>query len=194
MKKTINFMTLAALAACLAMALPANAYDFERFGIYYQISSGTNVTVVNNGEFNSYSGNIEIPETVTYQGTTYTVTTIGYQSFKDCANLTNIKLPESIEYIMNEAFMNCTSLTSVTIPSSVMSMYQNIFKGCTSLADVRCLWTTARSTNANNFDASTYANATLHVPFGSKSSYHGTAPRYKFCNIQDGRKFRVYGG
>ena len=193
MKKTINLMTLAALAACLALALPANAYDFERYGIYYQFSSGTDVTVVNNGEFNSYSGNIEVPETVTYLGTTYTVTTIGYQSFKDCADLTSIKLPESIEYIMNEAFMNCTSLTNVTIPSSVLSMYQNIFKGCTSLADVRCLWTTARSTNANNFDASTYANATLHVPFGSKSSYQGTAPWYNFDNIQEDKKFMVDG-
>ena len=194
MKKLIYFKTLAAIVACLALAMPAGAYDFTRNGIYYQINSNqTSVTVQNNGSFNAYSGDVVIPPTVVYNDLTYTVTSIGYQAFKDCSDLTSVRLPENIVYIMNEAFMNCTSLTSITIPSSVVTMYQNIFKGCTSLETINCLWTTARSTNTNNFDASTYAIATLNVPLGSKSSYQGTTPWSNFSKIKETNKFMVDG-
>ena len=194
MKRNLLFKTLAAIVACLALAMPASAYDFVRNGIYYSINSNqTSVTVQNNGNFNTYSGDIVVPPTVVYNDGIYTVTSIGYQAFKDCTDLTSVRLPENISYIMNEAFMNCTSLTSITIPSSVVTMYQNIFKGCSSLETVNCLWTTARSTNVNNFDASTYSLATLNVPLGSKSSYQGTTPWSNFSKIKETSKFMVDG-
>ena len=194
MKRNLLFKTLAAIVACLALAMPASAYDFVRNGIYYSINSNqTSVTVQNNGNFNTYSGDIVVPPTVVYNDGIYTVTSIGYQAFKDCTDLTSVRLPENISYIMNEAFMNCTSLTSITIPSSVETMYQNIFKGCSSLETVNCLWTTARSTNVNNFDASTYSLATLNVPLGSKSSYQGTTPWSNFSKIKETSKFMVDG-
>lgn len=194
MKKLIYFKTLTAIVACLALAMPAGAYDFTRNGIYYQINSDqTSVTVQNDGSFNTYSGDVVIPPTVDYNGDTYTVTSIGYQAFKDCTDLTSVRLPENVVYILNEAFMNCSSLTSITIPSSVVSMYQNIFKGCTSLVTVNCQWPTARSTNTNNFDASTFAIATLNVPLGSKSSYQSTTPWSNFSNIKETNKFMADG-
>ena len=194
MERNILFKILATIVACLALAMPASAFDFVRNGIYYSINSNqTSVTVENNGNVNTYSGDIVVPPTVTYNEYSYTVTSIGYQAFKDCDGLTSVRLPENISYIMNEAFMNCTSLASITIPSSVVTMYQNIFKGCSSLETINCLWTTARSINANNFDAATYANATLNVPLGSKSSYQGTAPWYNFSSIQETSKFMVDG-
>ena len=194
MNKLIYFKTLAAIVACFALAMPASAYDFTRNGIYYQINSDqTSVTVQNNGSFNTYSGDVVIPPTVVYNELTYTVTSIGYQAFKDCTDLTSVRLPENVVYILNEAFMNCSSLTSITIPSSVVSMYQNIFKGCTSLETVNCQWPTARSTNTNNFDASTYAIATLNVPLGSKSSYQSTTPWSNFSKIKETNKFMVDG-
>ncbi len=194
MNKLIYFKTLAAIVACFALAMPAGAYDFTRNGIYYQINSDqTSVTVQNNGSFNTYSGDVVIPPTVVYNELTYTVTSIGYQAFKDCTDLTSVRLPENVVYILNEAFMNCSSLTSITIPSSVVSMYQNIFKGCTSLETVNCQWPTARSTNTNNFDASTYAIATLNVPLGSKSSYQSTTPWSNFSKIKETNKFMADG-
>ena len=192
MNRQLLFRTLATMVACLALALPARAYDFYMNGIYYSIN-GTNVTVQNNGSINTYSGDIVVPAEVTYEGQTYTITNIGYQSFKGCTGLTSIRLPETVQYIMNEAFMDCSALTSMTIPSSVATMYQNIFKGCTSLTDIYCLWQTPRSINANNFDATTYANATLHVPFGTKSSYKGIAPWSSFTHIEETSKFMVNG-
>ena len=192
MTRQLLFRTLATMVACLALALPARAYDFYMNGIYYSIN-GTNVTVQNNGSFNSYSGDIVVPAEVTYEGQTYTITSIGYQSFRDCTNLTSIRLPETVHYIMNEAFMGCSALTSVSIPSSVATMYQNIFKGCSALTDINCSWQTPRSINANNFDADTYANATLHVPFGTKSSYQNTVPWSSFTHIEETSKFMVNG-
>ena len=90
MKRILLFKTLATIVACLALAMPASAYDFVRNGIYYTINSNqTSVTVQNNGNFNSYSGDVVVPPTVAYNGDTYTVTSIGYQSFKDCTDLTS---------------------------------------------------------------------------------------------------------
>ncbi|MBQ9555386.1 MAG: leucine-rich repeat protein [Muribaculaceae bacterium] len=188
MKKQLLIQALVLTAVLVTSVFQLRAYDFVKDGIYYTVS-GTNATVANNGSFNTYSGNIIIPATVTNNGTTYNVVTIGYQSFKDCSGLTGISLPEGIVYVMNEAFMNCTSLQSITLPSTVVSIYQNVFVGCSALESIICNWSNARSTNANNFDADTYDNATLFVPKGSLSSYKSTVPWSKFANVQEMNRF-----
>lgn len=192
MKRQLLIQTLA-LTAILAMcALQLRAYDFVQNGIYYTVN-GTNATVSNNGSTNSYSGNVIIPATVTYDGVTYNVSSIGYQSFKGCTGLTGVSLPEGIVYMMNEAFMNCTSLTSITLPSTVSTIYNNVFAGCTALESVYCNWPVAQSINSNNFDASTYASATLYVPKGTLSSYQSTVPWSGFNNIQEMTRFASNG-
>lgn len=55
--------------------------------------------------------------------------------FRDCYNLTNIKLPKNLIKIESEAFMN-TSISSVVIPDSVTALGRQCFKGCTSLTTV----------------------------------------------------------
>ena len=70
------------LAVCLWCALSANAYDFCSGGFYYNIKSGNQVEVTyENDDYASYSGVVNIPSHVTYNGTTYTVVSIGYQAF-----------------------------------------------------------------------------------------------------------------
>ena len=64
------------------------------------------------------SGDITIPTTISYNGNSYDVTTIGWGAFSGCAGLTNINLPNSVTTIGSYAFNGC-SLTDVTIPSSV---------------------------------------------------------------------------
>ena len=69
-----------------------------------------------------------IPATVTYQGTTYSVTYIS--SFEDCRSLTSITIPNSVTSILEHAFLGCSSLTSITIPNSVTSIGTEAFRGC----------------------------------------------------------------
>lgn len=54
-----------------------------------------------------------IPESVTYEGYTFSVTSIGDYAFRSCENLTSVTIPDSVKSIGNDAFFDCTSLTSV---------------------------------------------------------------------------------
>ena len=58
---------------------------------------------------------VNIPETATYESTTYSVTSIGSSAFYNCRSLTSVTIPNSVTSIKDHAFSNCDSLTSVTI-------------------------------------------------------------------------------
>ncbi len=82
--------------------------------IYYDITSSANHTVkVTSYSYDYYSGNIVIPSSVTYNGTNYSVTTIGDYAFYGCTGLTNVTIPNSVTYIGNRAFVSCTNLTTI---------------------------------------------------------------------------------
>ena len=138
------------------------AYDFMVDGIAYNILSDstcevTSYIVTNQ---NRYGGDITIPEQVTYDGVTRTVTQIGDDAFNECINLTSVDIPNSITTIGDyafaysskklknvnignsvttigyAAFYGCTSLTGIDIPNSVTTIGCAAFEGCTSLASV----------------------------------------------------------
>lgn len=143
----------------LAFLLPAtaNAYDFEVDGIYYNIN-GNNATVTCYNS-NTYSGDVVIPETVSYNGTTYLVTEIGqnafylssgltsvtipnsvtnisYGAFEGCNNMTSVSFGNSLKYIGGCAFSQCRSLKSVEIPNSVTTIGWSAFQRCSGLTKV----------------------------------------------------------
>lgn len=82
---------------------------------------------------NEYSGSVVIPQTVTYNGNTYNVTSIGERAFYNCSGLTSISIPSSITTIGNYAFYGCSGLTSVSIPNSVSTIGGLSFGVCTGL-------------------------------------------------------------
>ena len=118
------------------------AEDFEINGIYYNfLDDKTNeVEVTFRGSsydsYNEYSGSITIPSTVTYNGTTYSVTTIGDGAFYWCAGLTSVIIGNSVKSIGDNAFAYCFGLTSVTIPNSVTSIGIGAFYYCSGLTSV----------------------------------------------------------
>lgn len=78
-------LKLAFVAAVLFCAFtPASAYDFEVDGIYYNVVSLSERTcAVTSGE-NKYTGDIVIPNSVTYKTTTLAVTAVEDNSFNGC--------------------------------------------------------------------------------------------------------------
>ena len=117
----------------LALLLPAlaTAHDFEVDGIYYNIN-GNEATVTyygssSLGDSHDYSGSVVIPATVTYNGTTYSVTAIGFFAFNRCTGLTSIDIPNSVTRIDERAFSGCSMLESVNIPNTVAYVGDNAF-------------------------------------------------------------------
>ena len=113
-KQLLSFVAL----LCVVWLTPARAlaYDFEVDGIYYSITSGSTVKVTNNGYYSgSYTGAITIPETVTYNYETYSVTSIGQWAFASSSALTSIVIPANVSSIGDYAFVGCSGLTSIVV-------------------------------------------------------------------------------
>lgn len=70
--------------------------------------------------YSNLSGDLVIPPSVTYDGTTYSVTTIGDNAFCGCTGLTEITIPNSLTTIGGWAFEGCSGLTQVTINSNAI--------------------------------------------------------------------------
>ena len=111
-------------------------------GIWYSFNNSTKTATVTyqGGSYTSYddeySGSVIIPEMVTYNGTTYSVTGIGNYAFSDCSSLASVTIGNNVTSIGGSAFMGCSSLGSITIPNSVTEIQGNAFSSCTSLISV----------------------------------------------------------
>ena len=64
------------------------------------------------------------------------VTNIGEEAFEYCQNITSIIIPESVTNIGRVAFKSCENLTSVIIPQGVTQIEESTFSGCSSLSNV----------------------------------------------------------
>lgn len=115
----------------------ARAYDFEAGGIFYNIVSVPNRTVVVTHSCETewpshdlpypYSGDVVIPSTVEFQGRTFNVIGIGEDAFTFC-DINSVKFAPSIKFIDRDAFREA-ELKSLVIPASmeiVLSLPQRI--------------------------------------------------------------------
>ena len=109
--------------------------------IYYSwINNKTELSVSGyigyGNNYPKYKGDIVIPESVEYEGNTYSVTSISSHTFEGCSEVTSITIPSSIKSIGSYAFSFCSSLTSITIPNAVTTIYKNTFEYCSSLISI----------------------------------------------------------
>ena len=152
MKKLLSVLSSTlqggARGVLLFMALLATttlwAYDFQSGDLYYNITNDVEpYTVEVTSHSSSYPYNegvaittATIPSTVTYNGTTYSVTSIGEDAFAYCSSLTSITIPNSVTSIGDYAFESCSSLASIAIPNSVTSIGYGAFFRCSSIATI----------------------------------------------------------
>ncbi|MBO7476630.1 MAG: leucine-rich repeat domain-containing protein [Salinivirgaceae bacterium] len=131
---------LITLFAAIAFAGQAWAQDFKSGDLYYNITSDSTVEVTYEiyADENNYSGltNAIIPETVTDNGVTYSVSSIGRCAFDYCSGLTSVTIPNSVNTIGDCAFAGCYGLTSLTIPGSVNTIGYGAFYDCNGLTSV----------------------------------------------------------
>lgn len=104
MKKQLLFLMV------LMLSLTADAAVLID-GICYNFDTEAKTAEVTNGVY--YTGSVLIPESITFKGTDYSVTSIGEKAFYNCKSLSSVTIPKSMTSIGWAAFRDCTSLTSV---------------------------------------------------------------------------------
>ena len=109
-------------ALLLLCSTVATAHDFEVDGFYYNILPGGYGTVevtykgTSFDEYsNEYTGDVVIPNSVTYNGSTYSVNRIGERAFSYCSGITSVVIPKNVASVENYAFSDCSSLTNLHI-------------------------------------------------------------------------------
>ncbi len=109
-------------------------------GFYYTVRANNCLEVTWNGgnEFKGteeYTGDLVIPASVVYGPLTYTVTGIGGCAFANCTP-TSVTIPASVTSIGYDAFFNCYELTSIDIPDNVLSLGSQAFSYCSGLETI----------------------------------------------------------
>ena len=119
-------------------------------GLRYKITDDDNAQVARQDK--SLSGDIIIPETVMYEGKSYTVNSIVYPTntvtygghtsisaeggaFQG-SSITSVTIPQTITSLPSCAFINCSSLQKVVLPETLTSIGFGCFAYCSSLSDI----------------------------------------------------------
>ncbi len=177
------------LTAFLTFGCTTSPARFEVDGIYYKVTSpnADSLTVeVTHSKFSpEYSGDINIPSAVEYEGSTYTVTSIGPLVFTGCTGLRSITIPSSVTSIDHGAFYDCTELTIVTISNGVTSIGEDAFRNNRNISAIVSFATTPPACDSNAFNGIDKGSCTLYVPSGTKALYRASNQWKDFHTIVD---------
>ena len=128
------FMSLIFVASFLPVTVAAEEY--AEGGLKYNYNMETKTAEVTGYDSSVLPSDVIIPEELTVDGETYTVTSIGDWAFYNCSGLTSVTIPDSVTSIREWAFASCHSLTSFAIPEGVTSIGYDAFADCTGLESI----------------------------------------------------------
>ena len=120
--KPLCRLVMAVAMMMLSLQAMAFSYTYQGKTLYYEITSDNTVKVTNYYydvlAFNDYvNGDVVIPNSVEYNGVTYSVTSIGETAFYGCSGLTSVSIPNSVTSIGWAAFWVCSGLSSINVAS-----------------------------------------------------------------------------
>ena len=137
MKKQLSISLLLTLLLSMT-GIKAYAHDFEVanadgqtiYYVYNNGSDGTTVSVSCRGDnywtySDEYSGDIVIPESVTYNEKIYSVTSIGYEAFQNCSGLTSVAIGSGVTTIGSSAFSWTNLKKTIWLCNTPPSGYTN---------------------------------------------------------------------
>lgn len=182
-KTVFLFVCYYLLSSVKAEAQPKyKVFDFSKAApsgqtLYYKKVSGTTDEVYlcppysesSYGSYTKPSGNVVVPETVSYGGHTYNVTGMYTNPFKWCKNLTSVTLPEGMSYFNGTAlFRGCTSLERINLPSTMTKeiSWSTSLDSCWSLTEVNYAAGNSRYKSGNGVVFSRDGDSLILYPSG----------------------------
>ena len=130
----LSVVMIALLLPVTATAAEAGWADCDGFKCWLEPEKGTAV-ICGRAEGNA-AETLEIPATVSYEGTEYQVTLIDGSAFEGDDIVTGVTVAEGIREIGAGALSHCGSLTDLTLPDSLCVIGASAFQGCSSLAEI----------------------------------------------------------
>ena len=128
-----NYMQSSKINKQIAIEMIPDNADLIRDEVLFKILSDNTVEVAGVSQNTS---NLNIPESISFKGSTYHVTSIGKAAFHKNSTIESVELPNSITSIGKIAFGDCKNLKSINIPNSVTSIGDGAFYGCSSLTSL----------------------------------------------------------
>lgn len=134
-------MMVAMLPFSAVPAFAADTLSFTIDDIQYTIdkndSTAVSVTGTTGYGDENNKKDLVLPETVEYNGVTYTVTSIGNGAFARKNGLNSIVIPNTVVLIAESAFASSWGLTSIEIPASVVEIGTRAFEWAGNIAEVK---------------------------------------------------------
>ena len=125
----IKVNRLVIFVICMFVFIYAKAENVTIDGLKYYLFPGTDEAAIDNG--NTWSGDLELPSEVVYNGKTYTVSSIGFGAFLDCKELTRVRIPKTIEKVIHHVLSD-----ALEDPGAVSPDCMNPFARCTALETI----------------------------------------------------------
>ena len=131
MKRLITFFLIITLGYAVAFAVVI--HEHVTIGdLAYNLTEDTKeaYVVMDHGQYFDEQGNplhnnyvelpeeLTIPESVEYNGLTYTVVGIGVMAFHDCERLTTVNIPKTMHSIDITCFLNCTAISAIYVDAA----------------------------------------------------------------------------
>lgn len=152
---------------CLFMTYSgSNPSEFTIGDLIYRVNNdNVSVTVIGHVDGYNAQGALVIPESVSYEGHNYAVTTIGNAAFMYCFYLTSLNIPNSVTTIEEAAFAYCSGFTGdLVIPNSVVTIEPSAFFTCYAFDGDLILGTGLTSIGGWAFNSCDGLTGVLNIP------------------------------